>query len=189
MSWMHDAAFQFPESIRNKTWTSAHEQYFTRHLSDLKDRPLNCLEIGSCEGASAIWLACNILLHPESRLTCVELQRRPELEVNLLASGVRDKVEVVYADSKNIRSHLPDNSFDFVYVDACHAAPETAFDTFNAFWLCRPDGLVCCDDYGWPLQERGSSPKAGIDGFMLAVADRVHVLEKSYQVWFRKKAS
>ncbi len=54
-------------------WFSSHIPHWERLLRPLAGQPIQALEIGSYEGRSAVWLLQEILTHPESRLTCVDI--------------------------------------------------------------------------------------------------------------------
>ncbi len=186
-----DPRFSFPQTRRWKTWEPGRERLFLKLLGEFRDRPARFLEIGSFEGASAIWMLRNVLTHPESRLTCVDNDKLGcgrQLEANLAASGLSSKAKIHWINSHDVRKHVPDNHFDFVYVDGSHAAANVLFDVVNAYLICRPGGLVGCDDYLFELPEDGSVPKPAIDAFLQLVGDRVEVVHSGYQLWFRKRA-
>jgi predicted O-methyltransferase YrrM len=181
--------FRFPGTRRWTTWNGYREQEFQQQLESFQGRPVHFLEIGSYEGASAIWLFRNILTHPESTLTCIDndkFKSRKNLEHNLEAAGVRSRAKFHWIDSQNLRSFVPDNHFDFVYVDGSHAAPNVLYDVVNAYLICKPGGLVGCDDYLFDIPEDSSVPKPAIDTFLTLLGSRVEVVRSDYQLWFRK---
>src|SRR5262245_25169347 len=54
-------------------WFSHNIPVWEQHLAHLAGRSdLRCLEIGSFEGRSAVWLLTHILTHETSRLECIE---------------------------------------------------------------------------------------------------------------------
>lgn len=159
-------------------------------MAEYRDRPAQFLEVGSFEGASAIWLLNHLLTHPEARLTCVDnnaLRRGKRLLKNLAASGQAHKADILWIDSRTVRTHVPDDHFDFVYVDGSHSAPNVLYDVVNAFLICKPGGVVGCDDYEYTVPENGSCPKEAIDTFLALAGDRVQVTYRGYQLWFRKR--
>lgn len=185
-----DPQFAFPQTRRWKTWEVGRERLFGRLLEEFRDRPVRFLEIGSFEGASAVWMLRNILTHPDARLTCVDNDKLgcgKRLEANLAASGFAAKATIHWIDSHVVRTHVPDDHFDFVYVDGSHAAANVLFDVVNANLICRPGGIVGCDDYLFELPEDGSVPKPAIDAFLTLQGDRVEVIHSGYQLWFRKR--
>lgn len=188
---LHDPLFSFPQTRRWKTWGPGRERLFAGLLGSFRDRPARFLEIGSFEGASAVWMLRNILTHPDARLTCVDndtLGCGKRLASNLAASGLAAKATIHWIDSHDVRKHVPDDHFDFVYVDGSHAAANVLYDVVNAFLICRPGGIVGCDDYLFEVPEDGSVPKPAIDAFLRLLGDRVEVIHSGYQLLFRKRA-
>lgn len=189
-SVLDDPRYDFAQTRKWKTWEPQREKVFQRLLGEFRGRPARFLEIGSFEGASAVWLLSNVLTHPESTLVCVDNDKLGcgrRLVANLAASGQDARARIHWIDSHAIRSHAPDEQFDFVYVDASHAAPNVLFDVVNAFLVCKPGGIVGCDDYLFDRPEAGSVPKPAIDAFLTLMGDRVEVIHSGYQLWFRKR--
>lgn len=188
---LDDPLLSFPQTRRWKTWEPGRERVFRKLLGAFRDRPVRFLEIGSFEGASAVWTLRNILTHPAARLTCVDNDKLGcgrRLESNLAASGLAAKVTIHWIDSHDVREHVPDDHFDFVYVDGSHAPANVLFDVVNAFLICRPGGIVGCDDYLFKHPEDGGVPKPAIDAFLRLLGDRVEVIHSGYQLWFHKRA-
>lgn len=83
-------------------------------------------------------------------------------------------------------------SFDFVYVDGNHQAPNVLTDLVLAFHLCRVNGLIFCDDYLWH-QHLGlvETPKLAIDAFVTCFHFKLLILpdEKFYQLYLQKIAN
>lgn len=189
MTILDDPKYSFKTTKRYKTWSEGREKVFAEQLLTLRDRPVRCLEIGSFEGASAVWMLNHVLNHPESRLHSVDLQGDARMELmkdNLEQTGLADRVIIHRLDSKLLRKHFEDESFDFVYVDAAHDAPSVLFDVMSAYMLCKPGGLVGCDDYRLPGLIDGSRPIEAIDAFKKIYADFIEVTVSGYQLWFRK---
>jgi predicted O-methyltransferase YrrM len=74
-----------------------------RHLSQYRDKEAHYLEVGSNEGRSAIWMLQNILIHPRSTVTCVDVWRRPAFErrfdANIVKTALSHKVIKVKGQS------------------------------------------------------------------------------------------
>jgi len=186
-----DDSVAFPDTERWKTWSESREKVFERMLAPYRGQPARFLEIGTFEGASAIWMLQNILTHPDAHITCVDdnsLGRKDRLVANLAKVGERDRATLLWIHSHEVRTHVPDGHFDFVYVDGSHAAPNVLFDVVNAYLICKPGGLIGCDDYLFEKPEHGSVPKPAIDAFLQLMGDRVEVVHRGYQLWFRKRA-
>lgn len=52
-----------------KDWHTRHIAYWSRHLAPFVNKPCNYLEIGCFEGLSTVWMICNVLTNPSSKLT------------------------------------------------------------------------------------------------------------------------
>ena len=62
-------------------------------------------------------------------------------------------------------------SFDLIYIDGSHEAPDVLADAVLAFQLLRPGGVMIFDDYLWSMHRPGTQdvllmPKPAIDAFM-----------------------
>jgi predicted O-methyltransferase YrrM len=89
------SGLSFPETERWKTWEGGREKLFERLLAPYRGQPAKFLEIGSYEGASAIWMLKNILTHPDARITCVDdnsLGRKGQMLANLKKAGEESRV-------------------------------------------------------------------------------------------------
>lgn len=61
-------------------WHSLHIPIWQEHFGDFDGRPVRCLEIGSHEGRSAVWMAQRLLSHPSATLTCIDPWPNPAAE-------------------------------------------------------------------------------------------------------------
>ena len=170
-------------------WTEHREQVFAEMLGEFRGNAADFLEIGSCEGASAIWLLEHILTNPDSTLASIDIQAIERMQIlmaNLEESGHAGRARIHRLDSKDLRKHFDDETFDFVYVDGAHDAPTTLRDVMAAFLICKPGGLIGCDDYRLPNLEKGSHPGDAIDAFLAIYHQHVDVVHNGYQLWFRR---
>jgi predicted O-methyltransferase YrrM len=174
-------------------YVSDFTEMWAKHLAPLAGKEsLRFLEIGSFEGRSAIWFAENVLTHRDSRLVCVDTFGSPGLEArfdhNTRVAGVSEKIEKRKGRSEDILPTLAPASFDFIYVDGGHDAATVMFDAVASMRLLRRGGILAFDDYDWapekPLAER---PKIAIDLFEETFGERLERIERSYQVWYRKR--
>jgi predicted O-methyltransferase YrrM len=82
-------------------------------------------------------------------------------------------------------------SFDLIYIDAHHHAPDVLTDLVLSFVLCKVGGLIFCDDYLWS-QFRGlvETPKLAIDSFTTCFHKKVRLIENVplYQLYMYKIA-
>lgn len=191
MTILDDPQYHFELTRRHETWTPGRELAFSDQLSSFRDQPVRMMEIGSFEGASAVWLLQNVLTHPDSELHSVDCQEDDRVSIfrsNVQLTGRANQVNVHQIDSKDLCRHFEDDSFDFIYVDAAHDAPSVLRDVMSAYSLCKRGGIVGCDDYLLPRLIQGSRPVEAIDAFTNIFRDKIEVTWSRYQLWFRKLA-
>lgn len=181
-------------------WFTGHINEWIHRLSDLVDTPCRCLEIGSFEGRSTVWLADNILTHPKASLICIDpllaefyyyVDDYPSrLMYNIQRCSYPDKVEVRQGFSQEVLPRLRDLQFDFAYVDGSHEARDVIADWVLLYPLLKKGALVCFDDYGW--QGDGGITvhlvKEALDVIMRLWSSKIKVISCNYQVWIRKTA-
>ena len=56
------------------------------------------------------------------------------------------RIDSFQFDSFELMGKFDANQFDMVWVDGDHWAPHAIFDIQQAWYLCKPDGVVCVDD-------------------------------------------
>lgn len=150
-----------------------------------RDQPLTALEIGSFEGRSACWLLEHVLVHPESRLFCVDtfeggVEHGADLttglfdrfSANIAETGAAEKVRVRRGRSGDQLLQLvaEGERFDFLYIDGSHQAKDVLEDLVLGFRAAKVGALIICDDYLWTMEGHGgedllNSPKLAIDAF------------------------
>lgn len=149
------------------------------------------LEIGVAEGRSALWMLENILTHPTARITCLDIFVRKNLYErflsNLILSGFSEKVTIIKGRSQETLRSLPLNSYDIVYIDGSHTAPDVIVDATLSWALLKKGGIMIFDDYMWewklPPQDR---PKIAIEAFLRIFKNEMQVLHQEYQVIIKK---
>lgn len=163
------------------------------------------LEIGSFEGRSAIWIAEN-MMRDGDHLFCVDTWGGGEEHTNGELSGAEER----FRHNLNVAAQkLPDRrifqapgtstsrlaafiqknlTFDFIYIDGSHTAPDVLTDACMAWPLLMQDGIMVFDDYLWgPPRDALHRPKLAIDSFVNIFAEQVDVLHCGYQFVVRKK--
>lgn len=86
-------------------------------------------------------------------------------------------------------------TFDLIYVDGSHQAPDVLADAVLAFQLLKVGGLLIFDDYLWTMEAAGQQdfynmPKPAIDAFLNIFQRKLTVYSAPlYQVYVRKQAS
>jgi predicted O-methyltransferase YrrM len=181
--------YEFSENWSNHYLDNLRQLMVDGHLHNSK--PLHYLEIGSHEGRSLVWVLENILNHPKSRATAVDIFYPSYLWSfikNIKCSGSGHKVKIKAGFSKEILRTLKPNSYDIIYLDGSHSAAETYLDIGLSWDLLRPNGLLIIDDY---LLGNGSlpqdlTPKISVDGFLAAFENISEILILNYQVIVKK---
>jgi len=165
-------------NLGNENWFG-HKHIFPYLLQSFKNSPnTHFLEIGSWKGRSAIFMLQNILTHPTSKLTCVDLwdindwnpkaeetqtlwnnpNRQKELDcANLYdiflynIKPYKDKVEVIKDYSTNaLRKFIHHKiEFDFIYIDAEHTTEAVKKDFCMATQCIKNNHIIFLDDYSW----------------------------------------
>jgi predicted O-methyltransferase YrrM len=182
-------------------WFTHNAPSWDTHLSPLRDRVIDYLEIGSWEGRSALFL-CELL--PKARLTCVDLwQYHPHLQApvkeNEAAEKLFDTNTAPYAERiRKIKGRSAwaldilrseDATFDVIYIDGDHTRWGVLIDTVLAWPLLRIGGIMIFDDYLLDLdQPRGDRPKDAVDLFHRTFVECMTVLHSEWQVFAKKKA-
>jgi predicted O-methyltransferase YrrM len=151
-----------------------------RHFK--KENPLCFMEIGSWKGRSAIWFLENYLIHPESKLFCIDTwdmqewndfnqekrdllnnpQRVKELQMdtiyqqflfNIKFKGFQEKCIPLRNKSELALKEVKDEYFDFVYVDGDHSY-QGSYQDFTACWpKLKKGGILFGDDWSWSSEE------------------------------------
>jgi predicted O-methyltransferase YrrM len=182
-------------------WFSHHlphwERLFFQELGWDPGAPRHVVEIGSFEGRSTLWFLEHLLLHPASRITCIDSFEGgaehsaaqtaglyDRFRANIAESGAAQKVEVLRGDSFQglVRLLGRGESAELVYVDGSHEAPDVLADLVLAFRLLPPGGMILCDDYLWSREETAQAdvlgcPKLAIDAFTNIHRRRIEFVE------------
>jgi predicted O-methyltransferase YrrM len=173
--------------------------------------PDRVLEIGSYEGRSAVWIIENLLAGRATSLVAIDAwkeggeayqkgmtQVESRFDRNMLLAGERHSEVTITKRKGNSAVELATllasggrGSFDLIYIDAHHHAPDVLTDLVLSFVLCKVGGLIFCDDYLWS-QFRGlvETPKLAIDSFTTCFHKKVRLIENVplYQLYMYKIA-
>jgi predicted O-methyltransferase YrrM len=179
-------------------WFTANIPVWEKVLAPFRGEPgVQYLEIGLFEGRSAIWVLENILTHPSSRLTGIDVFQGPYKDLyfsNIERSGAADRVRTIVARSQLALRELKPDSFDINYVDGSHEPGDVLEDAVLSWRLLKPGGVLIFDDYRWAgCMESGTTdqptdfPKTAIDPFIQCFRDRLDVIHNSYQLILKKK--
>jgi predicted O-methyltransferase YrrM len=175
-------------------WFSHHEAHWLRHFGQLAGVPgVQAVEVGSYEGRSACWIANHLLTGHGGRLICVEPfgqydgQER-NFDHNIRVAGCADRIVKLRGRSHQVLPLLPEESFDFVYVDGSHLTLDVLQDAAMSWRLLRPNGIVVFDDYEHALfpDAFGMSAGPAIRAFLSLLSGEYELLFKDWQVALRK---
>lgn len=178
-------------------WFSEHVPTWEKYLLHLAGTKCKCLEIGSFEGRSAVWMLDNLLTHSDARLTCVD----PFTGTAESEKTLRDTYEVF---TRNIAEHARrrqvtirrmrseayllwhSGPYDFVYIDGDHEGRSVVQDFVLVHRLLNEGCTVIFDDYSRPFKRVAVQPKEAIDFLIRAYADSYEVLELGKQAVLRR---
>ena len=189
-----------------------------------QNKPRRILEIGSFEGRSTTWMIENCAVSSESGLyiVCIDsweggvehkagggreaemsdVERRFDHNIALAKSRVNVPVELRKIRKLSqyglveMMSEGQYGTFDLVYVDGSHQAPDVLTDSVMSFQLLRVGGLMIFDDYLWSMDRPGQQdvlkmPKPAIDAFLNIFQRKmsIYVGPPISQIYARKIAS
>ena len=177
--------------------------------------PRRILEVGSYEGRSATLMIEEFGGRGPLHLFCIDtwagsvehggtdmaaVEARFDRNVALAASRAANTVvmEKCKGPSAERLARLlaggHEGSFDLVFIDGSHQAPDVLTDLVLGYRLCRIGGFLFCDDYLWSMEPDGrqdplNMPKPAIDAFANLFMRRIKQFEQTnYQAYFRRTA-
>lgn len=174
--------------------------------------PRKVLEIGSFEGRSACYLIERLSNVENSELYCVDTWEGGEdhagydmgpvegrfLRNTAIASAKSDnkcKPIILKGLSSDILIKLisegHSGTFDMIYIDGSHQAPDVLEDLVLSYKLCKAPGIIICDDYLWrcpTIPNIVHEPKIAIDSFVNIYRERVGLIMRAplVQVYIQK---
>lgn len=187
-------------------WFTEQIPLWEQYLAEFKGKDsLSFLEIGSFEGRSAVWLLTNILTGEHAKLVCIDTfegsvenqtkagidlsQIEAHFDMNIEHTGAAHKVQKIKETSASAFRKLAFDSYDCIYIDGSHTAPDVLSDAVMYFHLLKKGGLMIFDDYIWeePGMKDLDTPQPAIDAFLMIYDRKIEVLYKGIQVILRKK--
>ncbi len=156
---------------------------------------LNYLEVGVFEGRSLLWMIENVLTHPSTTATAIDVfmdDYEATFDANIEASGASSRITKLKEPSQTALRRLPLESFDIIYIDGSHTADDVLADAVLSWDLLRPGGLIIFDDYQWNGRPHGGAlppellPKIAIDTFVTAHRYELQMVSRGAQVMLRK---
>lgn len=170
---------------------------------------MRCLEIGSFEGRSTIYIADNYCNGKNSYVEAIDtwngsIEHKPEEVEGLYKTFTHNVKE--YINSKRIipirgnssevlMKMIPEvrngsrGKYDFIYIDGSHVAKDVLMDAVLAWEILKIDGVMIFDDYRWEgykVYKPSVAIKVAIDGFMNTYAGMYNILHNKYQLHIQK---
>ena len=192
-------------------WFSGYIPIWTQLVAQIK--PSKILEIGSFEGRSTCFLIESSAASRDLEIHCVDtweggtehatidmsaVEQRFRKNASLAAATVPHEVTLIIQKKPSLQaltellSSGHASSFDLIYVDGSHQAPDVLTDAVLSFHLLRTGGLLVFDDYLWSMEPSGKQdpfnmPKPAIDSFVNIYQRKLNVLSAQlYQIYVQK---
>lgn len=144
-------------------WFARVSHKFCPTLQPLAGKPIVYVEIGCWGGASASWVANNVLTHPESLGFGVDPYypdppRHPKEEVDRIMAMAHERLEPIgrrwtwvreesFHGLRTVAQKLQGRPVDVLYVDGLHWAWGALTDFALAWPMLRVGSIVIFDDY------------------------------------------
>ena len=94
---------------------------------------------------------------------------------------------MIKGESQITLKTLPLNSYDIVYIDGSHAAPDVIVDTVLSWQLLKKGGIMIFDDYLWNRDwSPEKTPKIAVDAFLNIFKKELQVIHMKFQVIIKK---
>ena len=170
-------------------------------LRSFNGKSIRCLQIGAYTGVASVWIYDNLLKESDSILVDVDTWEgsdepaHHEMNWSTVENLYDIKTKEGQEKRKIIKYKGTSDSFfknnrqmyDFIYVDGDHTAYGVIKDAISSYECLNVGGVIAFDDYQWsaglgPLKE----PKMAIDAFSSIYRDRLQLVLKDYQCWYRK---
>jgi hypothetical protein len=178
-------------------WFTSEMPIWKKVLAPFAHKPgIQYLEIGVFEGRAAMWMIENILTHPTSHVTGMDLfvgdyekhygSFKDRYLSNLELSGADDRATTIQGYSQIELRKLPLDTFHIIYIDGSHVNADVLEDTILCWRLLKKGGILIFDDYG---DYKTSDPKGGINTFMRYYGSHFDVIHNGIQLILKKKVS
>jgi len=180
-------------------WFAGMMSTFKEKLVPLSGTPIHVLQVGAYTGDCSLWLCENVLTHPDSRLDDVDTwsgsMEHEGFNFNEVEQIYNEKLDLYIANNTINKYKMtsdeffkyPRPTYDFIYVDGSHLAPQVLKDAINSFENLKHGGIIAFDDYGWPPPyPEYQKPKIAIDAFLACYKDKIEIIHSGYQLWIRK---
>jgi predicted O-methyltransferase YrrM len=189
-------------------WTEPHratwESIFNRW------QPRKILEIGSFEGRTACFFIEQISKYASAEIYCIDTwaggEEHFDVDMPSVEQNFAHNIQIAMKNALIPASVIPckglstdqlprllvemgQESFDLIYVDGSHQAPDVLFDCLMSYHLCKKGGIIVCDDYVWRIGDILHEPKIAIDACVNIFRDKVALINASFpQLYLYKNA-
>jgi hypothetical protein len=208
MTHIQSKIYSYPEYMFSMDWFTHNIPIWHRFFTDnnLYNKPsLKCLEIGSFEGRSTVYLLDHVLTDPESSIDVIDTfdgsaheEGMKGLNLNNLLDCFKyntrhhsRKVNILQGPSNKVLPTLDlVETYDIIYIDGSHRAQDVLFDAVLCHRLLKQYGLLIFDDYLWEGNtQKYHRPKIAIDAFISTHENLYEILWSDYQVICKKLES
>lgn len=168
------------------------KEYFERNTP--RQEPLRALQVGVFSGNATQWLLDNCNIESIDDVDTWFDYPWVSKSFGIHMSTVEQYYDERFSGVKNLTKHRissdkffgsNEKTYNFIYIDGDHRAPQLTLDALNAFKVLERGGILVFDDYG--DTDIGYDCKKPIDYFLDLLQIHFTVIEKGYQVWLRKK--
>lgn len=171
---------------------------------------LNFLEIGCFEGRATNYLLENVLTGQGCKIHVVDTFGGSLEETGMkwdsdydfsklyetFVHNTQEHAEKIVIhkgiSGKILRTDFEYNSFDFIYIDGSHTAPDVLQDAVLCHPLLKNGGIMLFDDYGWRdpnNPDPTNSPAIAIDFFYNVHIHQYKPIHQGYQVALLKNSN
>jgi predicted O-methyltransferase YrrM len=171
---------------------------FEENLAEYAGKKLDFLQIGVFTGDASLWLIENILTHPESTLTDVDIWEGDAgldgfnwdtayVAYKKKMANYLDKVTPIQITSDDFFKRN-NKTYDIIYIDGDHVASAVLRDAIHAFDCLNDGGLLIFDDYefGYHAIPSRFAPKDAIDAFLKIHWFDIEKVYEGRQIWVKK---
>lgn len=167
-----------------------------------KNSELNCMEIGSWQGQSAIFLLHH---YEKAKLTCVDTWEGADehkfgdaatSETLLKVEDVFDTNLIEYKDRltkykgssyQYFNDNFERDKFDLIYIDGSHHSDDVLVDAIKSFEMLKVNGIMIFDDYFWKYYTRTiDNPSGAINAFIRLKCNQLEVICFDSQLIIKK---
>ena len=190
-------------NISHPNWFTGNgvDKIFKDNLSSYAGKKIDFLQIGAFTGDASVWLLDNILTHPDSTLTDVDIwDGDPGIGDFTWGTAYEEyKEKTKTYSNKTIQRQMKSdeffkqntNKYDMIYIDGNHIARAVLRDAIHAFDCLKEGGILIFDDYELFYHEYPAilCSKPAIDAFIDIHWFEVEKIYEGSQMWLRKKIS